>query len=69
MPNLKKNVLPKYTQINGRAVVYGKNGKPVYLGGAFGSEESKIAYARCVAEMQTNQGAFPQKEDTRTPTV
>ena len=57
MPKLN-NRPPKYSQVNGRAVVY-RNGRPVYLGGAYGSPESKIAYARFIAELQANPTVTP----------
>ena len=43
---------PKYSKMNKYAVVY-VHGKPRYLG-LYGSPESKIAYARLVAELQAN---------------
>jgi len=51
MPKLK-NQPPKYCKIGKYAVVY-CNGKPHYLG-LYGSQESKVAYARFVAEIQAN---------------
>ena len=51
MPKLK-NRPPKYSKLNGQAVVY-YNGKPHYLG-RHGSPESKTAYARFIAEIQAN---------------
>ena len=48
----KSNKPPKYSKMNRYAVVY-VHGKPHYLG-LYGSEESKIAYARFLAEMQAN---------------
>ena len=51
MPKLNNRV-PKYCKMNNYAVVY-HNGSPRYLG-LHGSPESKIAYARFLAEMQTN---------------
>ena len=48
----KSNKPPKYSKMNKYAVVY-VHGKPHYLG-LYGSEESKIAYARFLAEMQSN---------------
>jgi hypothetical protein len=47
MPKLQ-NKPPKYCKLNNRAVVY-QNGKPVYLG-AYGSPESRDAYARIIAD-------------------
>jgi len=55
MPKLK-NRLPKYCQLNGYAVVY-HNKKPRYLG-PYGSPESKVAYSRFLAELQTNPAGF-----------
>lgn len=60
MPKLQ-NRPPKYCQINGRAVVYVK-GKPFYLG-KYGSPESKIAYSRFIAEIQTNPVPFLPTEE------
>ena len=51
MPKLN-NRPPKYCKMNGQAVVY-INGRPKYLG-RHGSPESKTAYARFVAELQTS---------------
>jgi len=51
MPKLK-NRPPKYSRMNEQAVVYYR-GKPHYLG-RYGSPESKIAYSRFVAEIQSN---------------
>jgi hypothetical protein len=47
--------------MNKYAVVY-LNGKPHYLG-LYGSQESKIAYARLIAEIQANPTVFLQKEN------
>ena len=47
MPKLK-NRPPKYAQFKQYAVIYHQK-KRIYLG-LFGSEESKIAYARFIAE-------------------
>ena len=51
MPKLK-NQPPKYCKMSKYAVVY-CNGKPHYLG-LYGSQESKVAYARLIAEIQAN---------------
>jgi integrase len=48
----KSNRPPKYGKLNKYAVVY-VNGKPHYLG-VYGSEESKIAYARIITELQAS---------------
>ena len=61
MPKLK-NRPPKYSKMNGQAVVY-HNGRPHYLG-RYGSPESKTAYARFVAEKQANPAFFPKKEES-----
>ena len=50
MPKLN-NRPPKYTKVNGRAAVY-YGGKTHYLGGLYGSPESKVAYARFIAELE-----------------
>ena len=59
----KSNRPPKYGKLNKYAVVY-INGKPHYLG-VYGSEESKIAYARIVAEMQTSPVFSPPRDAER----
>jgi hypothetical protein len=66
MPKLN-NRQPKYSSINGRAVVY-QNGKPVYLGGAYGSPESKAAYHRFIAELlePKENSAFPPHYEAKT---
>ena len=51
MPKLR-NRPPKYSRMGKYAVVY-FNGKPNYLG-LYGSPESKVAYARIVAEIESN---------------
>ncbi|MDR0327004.1 MAG: hypothetical protein LBI05_01770 [Planctomycetaceae bacterium] len=53
----KSNRPPKYGKLNNYAVVY-VNGKPRYLG-IHGSEESKIAYARIIAELQSSPVLSP----------
>jgi hypothetical protein len=53
MPKLQNKKPPKYCKLNNYAVVY-QNGKPIYLGGLYGSPESKEAYARYIAETQVN---------------
>jgi len=58
MPKLK-NRPPKYSRMKKYAVVY-YHGKPHYLG-LYGSPESKIAYARFVAELQANPAFSPAK--------
>jgi hypothetical protein len=68
MPKLN-NRSPKYSNINGRAVVY-QNGKPVYLGGAYGSPESKAAYHRFVAkllEAKESPASIPRNEPGASP--
>jgi integrase len=57
----KSNRPPKYSKLNRYAVVY-HHGKPHYLG-LYGSPESKVAYARFVAEIQTNPAFSPRKEE------
>ena len=59
MPKLK-NQPPKYCKMNKYAVVY-LNGKPNYLG-LYGSQASKVAYARLIAAIQANPTVFLQKE-------
>jgi hypothetical protein len=49
MPKLN-NRPPKYSKMDKYAVVY-LHGKKFYLG-LYGSEESKVAYARFIAELQ-----------------
>ena len=56
MPKLN-NRPPKYSKMGKYAVVYAR-GKPNYLG-LHGSPESKIAYARFIAELQANPIASP----------
>ena len=51
MPKLN-NRPPKYSKMGNYAVVY-YGGKPHYLG-RYGSPESKVAYARILAEIQAN---------------
>ena len=58
MPKLQKRP-PKYCKMNKYAVVY-YHGRPHYLG-LHGSPESKVAYARFVAELQANPTVFPLK--------
>jgi integrase len=68
MPKLN-NRSPKYSNINGRAVVY-QNGKPVYLGGAYGSPESKAAYHRFIAgllEAKESPVPIPHSEAKASP--
>ena len=58
----KSNKPPKYSKMNKYAVVY-HHGKPCYLG-LYGSPESKIAYARFLAELQANPTApLPRGEE------
>ena len=56
MPKLNARP-PKYCNLNNRAVVYYR-GKAHYLGGKYGSPESKVAYARFIAEIQANPGTL-----------
>ena len=59
MPKLNRP--PKYGKLNKYAVVY-LQGKPKYLG-IYGSPESKIAYSRFLAEIETNPaGVLPHGE-------
>ena len=60
MPKLN-NRPPKYCKLNKYAVVY-RHGKPHYLG-LYGSQESKIAYSRYVAEIQANPVFLPSSEE------
>ena len=56
---------PKYSKLKKYAVVY-LNGKIHYLG-RYGSEESKVAYARFVAESRVNPTIFlPKAESAET---
>ena len=57
----KFNRPPKYCKLNRYAVVY-HHGKPIYLG-LYGSPESKVAYARYVAEIQANPAFSPRKTE------
>jgi hypothetical protein len=57
----KLNRPPKYSKLNRYAVVY-QDGKPHYLG-IHGSQESNVAYARFLAELQTSPAFPPRKED------
>ena len=59
MPKLK-NKPPKYAKLKNYAVVY-LNGKIHYLG-LYGSEESKVAYARLVAESRVSPALLLPKE-------
>ena len=61
MPKLN-NRPPKYTKVNGRAAVY-YGGKTHYLGGLYGSQESKAAYARFLVEIQANPDARKPNEE------
>ena len=56
MPKLN-NRPPKYSKMGKYAVVYAY-GRPNYLG-LYGSEKSKVAYARFIAELQANPIASP----------
>ena len=68
MPKLN-NRPPKYSQLNGYAVVY-VQGKPKYLGGLYNSPESLIAYSHFVAELQTNSAALiPVGEKDKVATI
>ena len=66
MPKLKSRP-PKYTKMNKYAVVY-HNGRPRYLG-LYGSSESKVAYARFVAELQANPPAVSPPKGEKHVTV
>jgi len=59
MPKLK-NQPPKYSKLKDYAVVY-LNGKTHYLG-SYGSPESKVAYARLVAESRNNPTVVPPQD-------
>ena len=50
---------PKYSKLKKYAVVY-LNGKIHYLG-QYGSEESRVAFARFIAESRVNPTFFPPK--------
>ena len=64
MPKLK-NRPPKYAKLKNYAVVY-LNGKTHYLG-LYGSDESKIAYARFVAENRVSTLFYqPKTEESST---
>ena len=65
MPKLN-NRPPKYTKVNGRAAVY-YGGKTHYLGGLYGSPESKVAYSRFIAELQASPVALPSSESEESP--
>ena len=67
MPKLNSRP-PKYSQVNGRAVVY-CNGRYIYLGGAYNSPESKIAYARFEAEWWQNARLAVEKRCNPAPKV
>jgi hypothetical protein len=60
MPKLK-NRPPKYAQFKQYAVIYHQK-KRIYLG-LFGSEESKIAYARFIAESRANPIFYLPKDE------
>jgi integrase len=62
MPNLK-NRPPKYQRSGKYAVVY-YHGKRNFLG-LYGSQESKVAYARFVAEIQANPTLIISKGETK----
>ena len=66
MPKLKHRP-PKYAKLKNYAVVY-LNGKTHYLG-LYGSEESKIAYARFVAENRINPFFYLPKTEEPSTTV
>jgi integrase len=61
MPKLS-NRPPKYSKLKQYAVVY-LNGKIHYLG-TYGSEESRVAYARFIAERRVNPMLVPPDEGT-----
>ena len=52
---------PKYCKMGKYAVVY-RHDKKIYLG-IYGSPESKVAYSRLVAEIQSTPGVILQKEE------
>ena len=60
MPKLK-NRPPKYAQFKQYAVIYHQK-KRIYLG-LFGSEESKIAYARFIAESRVEPNFYLPKDE------
>ena len=60
MPKLQ-NRPPKYCKMGKYAVVY-HLGKPHYIG-IYGSQESKVVYARLIAEIQANPTFIPSKEE------
>ena len=62
MPKLQ-NRPPKYSKMGKYAVVY-HNGRPHYLG-LHGSPESKVAYARFVAELQANPTVSPLRGENQ----
>jgi len=66
MPKLI-NRNPKLSKLKKYAVVY-LNGKPNYLG-LYGSQASKVAYARLIAEIQANPTVFLQKEKKLLPSA
>ena len=65
----KSNKPPKYSKMGKYAVVY-VHCKPRYLG-RYGSEESKIEYARFIAELQVNPtlATIPRQRDEEHVTV
>ena len=61
MPKLSHRP-PKYSKLKKYAVIY-LNGKIHYLG-PYGSEESKVAYARFIAENRANPTFAPPKDES-----
>ncbi|MCL2006282.1 MAG: hypothetical protein FWG73_09010 [Planctomycetaceae bacterium] len=66
MPKLN-NRPPKYSKIDKYTVVY-YGGKSHYLG-RYGSDESKIAYARLLAEIQASPTGVPVPKEEQHVTV
>ena len=66
MPKLN-NRPPKYPKMGKYAVVYAY-GRPNYLG-RYGSEESKIAYSRLLAEIQASPTGVPLPKEEQHVTV
>ena len=58
---------PKYSKMGKYAVVY-LHGKKIYLG-LHGSPESKIAYARLIAELQANPTTVPMPGGEKRVTI
>jgi len=66
MPKLN-NRPPKYSKMGKYAVVY-YGGKSHYLG-RYGSDESKVAYSRLLAEIQASPTGVPLPKEERHVTV